>query len=717
MVAYIDGQSAVRAFRVERSPVRSRRNASPTQSNMSEDASVPDTRPDNVSNGWSEGDDDVFYETAGGGADRFETVNSVTVSNVAPSDVLDVAASARDSLPRADGAPTLVRSAGSASSGTVARQLGSSDVNKETGEVITRVSRIPPAKPPRPCRFTVAAVTSAIDRAYAARARSQMETTTGSNARNNCRNIGTSTVEIDVPLHKKSVFQYAFQSFKELFINQKDHFDLERIVRAMSGTAIRLRNPSTWYLIVRSGHAIPQLKERDFCRYAGRETYMCALGVLAVRKDDNNVLEQACCALLMDENSQIFVYDWRTDGLLYVASSLLEFSDRGLRDCEAVYRNPLSPYLTTRPEKVVQGLICLAGDSCQLMQFVKKRNGCDVTVVTPDQPNEPLKLLGSVQQLQMYLPYSLMDDVTFNELVHYISVMLQCPWFVLGAVGKYSHRGEFLVTEPVIVDAFSAVYLFDQRKGLYRIADDLCVLFRGGFHKRRNMRFDRNLNSVCRVEKTVDCLSYLYSDYRSNFMLDLRGTSGDHIDMENAFTWLLENTDYGGGWKCRDKFMASELTHDLYQTIPPSRVVLESRPETNWGLWSDPTIYFDRDLATFRCPMRQVPDKYLNMKRPSNECMNALEATAVCNTPFTHTREQDGDVMYAVEPDPLKDTEEEWDEKEVWEQRLETVMQLYNMDKVRGIPFVPSCCPRTWYRPDESNMPKKVIVQSRSVEV
>lgn len=436
---------------------------------------------------------------------------------------------------------------------------------------------------------------------------------------------------------------------------------------------------------------------------------MCPLGVLAVRRDDG-VFEQACCALLMDENSQIFAYDWQTDGLLYVASSLVEFADRGLRDCEAVYRHPLSPYLTTRPEHIVQSLIRFAADPCQLMQFVKQYIGYDITVVTQDQPNEPLKLLGSVQELQMYLPYSLMDDATFNEFVHYISVTLQCPWFMFGAVGEYSTRGEFIVTEPVIVDAFSVMYLFEQRKGLYRIAEDVSVLFRGGFHKRRNMRFDRNLNSVCRVEKAVDCLSYLHSDYRKHFMLDLRGTAGDQIDMDRAFEWLLRNTDCGNDWKCADKIMASELTHDLYQTIHPSRVVLESCPETGSGLWSDPTIYFDIELTTFRCPMQPVPDKYLNIKRPSNETMNALEATAVCNTPFTHVYDQNDDVIYAVEPDPLKDSDEQWDEKEVWERRLGTVMQLYNMDTVRGIPFVPSCSPRTWYKPDGFAVPEEAVV-------
>lgn len=683
---------------------------------MSGDAPVSDTRSDSVSNAWNEGDDDVFYETVGADVDKHEVSNPVTVCSVTPGDAPDAVASERDSLPRADGASTPVRSAGPASGGTETKRSEASNVNRETGEVVSRVPHVPPTKPPRPCRFTVAAVTAAVDKVCAANARARANTLTGPNAMTENRNIGTSTIEIDVPLHKKSLFQYAFQSLKEFFINQKDHFDLGGIVCAMSGTALRLRNPSTWYLIVRAAHAIPQLKERDFSRYVGRETYMCPLGVLAVRRDDG-VLDQACCALLMDENSQIFVYDWQTDGLLYVAGSLVEFADRGLRDCEAVYRNPLSPYLTTRPEHIVQPLIRFAADPCQLMQFVKQYNGSDITVVTPDQPNEPLKLLGSVQELQMYLPYSLMDDTTFNEFVHYISVMLHCPWFMLGAVGRYSIRGEFIVSEPVVVDAFSVVYVFEQRKGLYRIADDVSVLFRGGFHKRRNMRFDRNLNSVCRVEKAVDCLSYLHSDYRSNFMLDLRGTAGDHIDMNRAFDWLLQNTDYGNSWKCRDKIMASELNHDLYQTIPSNRVVLESRPETGWGLWSDPTIYFDVELATFRCPMQQMPDKYLDMKRPSNKAMTAPEATAVCTTPFTRAHDQNGDVMYAVESDPLKDSDEEWDEKEVWEQRLGAAMQLYNMDKVRGIPFVPSLCPRAWYKPDESTVPKKVIVHSKSVDV
>ncbi|AAK57029.1 T5 [Tupaiid betaherpesvirus 1] len=419
-------------------------------------------------------------------------------------------------------------------------------------------------------------------------------------------------------------FQQTLENLQGLYLCHGSAELLRAYVTANDGLLLRLRNPATWYLMVTPSGAVFETRERqDFSRYlcCGQPEPLEMVGVLVIRLGEITY-EMSTCAVYLGGYGRVYVYDWDTDGLFHVASSLRHLAGRGLRDCEPVYRHPLTPYLTTQPAELVRALLEAAASGPGAVAAVAAHYwGRNLVLRTPDREPSPLLLHGSARALSGAFPFVTMTAEAYRGFARYVSERLACPWYVLGAVGSYSSDGLFTARVVVILDVAGAVYgvrAADPR-GLCRLADDLPMFFKIGLLKEAEVnRYDRNGRGEGRLEKVPRCFHGGEARRRA---LQERGRRLNQQDLRSALDWFRVDADWcgrgcgcgddggGGGWSGTSPPPSIVLEDERaaatgrLAAVPPRQAVIRSTLGTrHW--WRDP----DRHLPwgprfNFRCPL------------------------------------------------------------------------------------------------------------------
>lgn len=496
---------------------------------------------------------------------------------------------------------------------------------------------------------------------------------------------------------KQEMFQACFRNLKEFFLRQNDLPALEQQVRRDEGDMIRLRNPHTWYLVVRSAEKIPPVRCRDFSRYLCCESRLVTLGVLAVRKAAG-LLEEMPCAMLLSERSNVYVYDWLTDGMFLVAEGLRTLADRGLLDLEAVYRHAATPLATKEPSYLVAPMLSLCDDVGGLMEFARRMNGDDVWLRTPGRLSYSLKLLGSVENLRKLSPYAFMTEEQLQGYLEYVTVTIRCPWHVLGAVGLYTARGVFVTNNLVLSDVFGRIYATNGTDGeIYRAADNIKMFFKIGLRKRDNKRFDRNYRGQERLEQKTICSHGRWDDDRDLQYMIERGLRLTPSSMEGAYKHTLRHAldpHSGVHWECLDEISEEDLLCQRKQRIAKQHGSLEAPARIMDGLWIEKDVD-DPRAKTFRCPTAKGPRWYMPLQyrwdSPDEDKFLALRQESFVEVYEGPERK------FAEETVPDLEKDGAWSEIEVMLDRLDAALLVYESGSERMIPTVVNWKPCHWF--------------------
>ncbi|QQL09789.1 Ba203 [Baboon cytomegalovirus] len=404
------------------------------------------------------------------------------------------------------------------------------------------------------------------------------------------------------------VFQRAMTMLQGIFLRQYDPVCLRDYVKKHASTMIPLRNPSSWFLIFRCGADIPQVEGRQF----GTD-YMCcdetleAVGILAVKLPDGDRkrVQETTCVLLIGHYGFVYVYDWDTDGLFQVTNTVKELAQYGLLMCESVYRHPHTPFSTTEPRYQVEKFLCLdPTDARAVANVAEEFRGINLVIKTPGRAEaDPLLLLGSVENLREVYPFAKMRPTNFEDLIKYINQRLCCRWYVLGITGRYAAFGVLMTCGVIILDECGVCYaLRVDESDLYRIADNIHMLFKCGFLKLRGMlRFDRGMRGEARLERAPGCDHFNRQEDLS--WCSMLGTVSRQ-QLDSAHDWLTRNS------RCYDKVPTSPWWGRT--DLLPTGVLQENQ---NWCFpWTNVTAlaapqhggWEDHDEVTTKVPHHRV---------------------------------------------------------------------------------------------------------------
>lgn len=517
---------------------------------------------------------------------------------------------------------------------------------------------------------------------------------------------------LEKTVDQETLFRLALEGMRELFLAQNDMTRLSREVARLEDTLIRLRNPATWYLRVRRGEHVPQTRDRDFSAYVCCDSRMCVLGTLLAPRCDDGTLEPVPAALLLSSRGRVFVYDWDTDGMLLVAPSLSKFADRGLLLCETVYRHPSTERCTHEPADLIS-VLASCSDGAGLAAVCTTHRYREIVLKTPGRDTSLLRLLGSTDALMKHIPYCLLDQDGIDHFRKFISLTIRCPWYLVGATGRFHERDGFVPDTLILTDMFGVIYGIEHHgRHVYRLADDINMFLRAGTLKRYMSRFDRNYASEGRLEPLPSCHHPHWGYGDGLDFLKARGHQIERRDMEAALRWALCRGIYttpAFGWENMDQIPLTELWHGMQQVIPPEDSPVKNQDRVTPGPWERRTVD-DPDARLFRHVPIQPRNYVLNVSRATLEAADTREDALqlISSAKFvpeeTCFRDEDGDSTSddEVETESVPDLSgrQNWSESDVAADRIAAAIVLREGDLIRYSYFLPSMCPDEWFAYD-----------------
>nr|QXV67920.1 protein US23 [Panine betaherpesvirus 2] len=334
--------------------------------------------------------------------------------------------------------------------------------------------------------------------------------------------------------------------FKAIFERQHSAEVVRDWVRNHVDQVLSLGVPHNWFLQVRPGSSMPELRDQLLDDVICCAERLIVLGKCVVLVGDR--YEETELVLCMGGSTRLYIYEPSQEILLLCAKHLDELARYGLLYTESIYRQPQTPYATRVPHDVVRALLhnCRSPDA--LAACVGEHHGRDVNFHTPGRHAKTLKLLTNFGCLSECWPFEVAAPCRLAECEMYLSLRLRCRWFLLGAVGAYRPGGFFDVSSLLIFDRFCRFYTVIVKTHLdrspttqrlagevYRLADDLHELFRAGLMKvyvRR--RYEHGLRRSARLERNGPCV-HLGEGARLHFtMFD----SGVDRDYGRQYRWL-----------------------------------------------------------------------------------------------------------------------------------------------------------------------------------
>ncbi|AFK83996.1 B150 [miniopterid betaherpesvirus 1] len=406
---------------------------------------------------------------------------------------------------------------------------------------------------------------------------------------------------------KEVLYVTALESLRGLFEKQHDPAAVRAYVCEKEGMMIRMRNPGSWYLMLRPGTKVPQTNGRDFNRYLCCRESMVVLGIMVLRSGPGLVFEELPCIMLLSSSGCVFIYDWETDGLMPAVPDIARLADQGLCRCESAYRLVGLRRITEHPKDVVQDLLDADGSGGRAIARVAAGHaGRDVLLETPRQKTQCLKLAGTPTELRNVSPFALMTDVEMANLRRYLYKTMCCPWYALGNVGRYNSRGTFESGLLIIVDAFGALYAMKlDTCRVMRVADHLNMFFAIGLGKIVDMvRFDRNDRGQMRLEPRVMCP---HGDVRRSRATNAKDRAVTQKDLRAHLDWMLQlpmmKNCVDRRWEnIVDTVSAIYLECQLEQVIVPGVAEIEDNLLGGDDLWMEEDIEMTRG-KNFRCPL------------------------------------------------------------------------------------------------------------------
>ncbi|AEV80702.1 protein US23 [Cercopithecine betaherpesvirus 5] len=353
-------------------------------------------------------------------------------------------------------------------------------------------------------------------------------------------------------------FLRVMSDFRELFLRQANFEGVRLWVREHIDQVMCLGIPSNWFVHVRPGGYMPELRDQLLDDITCCRERMAVIGKCIMWVRDRFVETELI--LCMAADTKMYIYEPSQDILIMVAEHLDELARYGLLHAECVYRQFHTPYATRVPQDVVMDLLRNADDADTLAQCVGAYHDRDVNLHTPGRHAETLKLLANFGCLSELWPFEAIDPYHLTECQMYLSLRLRCRWYIMGAVGAYRPGGFFEVSSVVFFDRFGRIYAvivkpYTDRTShvclapgnVYRLADHLSEFFKGGLIKlyvRR--RHEHHLRQLARLERGVRCI-HLDETYRLHFTAFDHGVSRDFA---RQYRWL-----------CRpDRFRADMFT-------------------------------------------------------------------------------------------------------------------------------------------------------------
>ncbi|AEV80849.1 tegument protein US22 [Aotine betaherpesvirus 1] len=344
---------------------------------------------------------------------------------------------------------------------------------------------------------------------------------------------------------RKSIFHQTMLMLHGIFVRVHDHAALREYVQKNTGTAICLRNPGTWFLVLRDGTEIPSVRGRRFdLDYLCCNEALQTVGILAVRSmgSEEKMLMETSSVLMLGATGAVYVYDWVTDALFEVAQNLEDFAEGGLIWYDSIYKHPATPYSTVEPRYHVDRFLAADPKDANAMAAVAHElRGLNLAVVTPgENEREPLLLLGELSLLRKMKPFIAMSDEDFAEMCDVITKTLCCLWRLIGVAGYYLKVGAFVPAAVIICDRFGAIYALKGEDGyICRLADDIQMFFRMGYLKLKgSYRYDRGCRGEARLECKPQC-SHRYNRSGMEALAEYPMTEGE---MEWYFDWLTRPT-------------------------------------------------------------------------------------------------------------------------------------------------------------------------------
>ncbi|QQL09963.1 Ba204 [Baboon cytomegalovirus] len=346
--------------------------------------------------------------------------------------------------------------------------------------------------------------------------------------------------------------------FRDLFLRQASIDWVRTWVREHIDQVMCLGIPCNWFVHVRPGGHLPELRDQLLDDITCCRERMAVIGKCIVWVQDRFVETEL--VMCMAGDTKMYIYEPSQDILILAAEHLDELARYGLLHAECVYRQPHTPYATQVPRDVVEALLQSAGDAESLAECVGAHHDQDVNLHTPGRHAETLKLLANFGCLSELWPFEAIDPYHLTECQMYLSLRLRCRWYIMGAVGSYRPGGFFEVSSVIFFDRFGRIYAVIVRPytdrtshvclapgNVYRLADNLSEFFKGGLMKlyvRR--RHEHHLRQLARLERGVRCI-HLDETYRLHFTAFDHGVSRDFA---RQYRWL-----------CRpDRFRADMFT-------------------------------------------------------------------------------------------------------------------------------------------------------------
>ncbi|AEV80992.1 tegument protein US22 [Saimiriine betaherpesvirus 4] len=424
--------------------------------------------------------------------------------------------------------------------------------------------------------------------------------------------------DFGVAYTRRSVFQQMMLMLHGLFIRMHDHSALRDYVQKNQGVAICLRNPGTWFLVLRDSSDIAPVRGRRLDReYLCCDENLMTVGVLAVRASggEDKILSETTCVMLLGATGAVYVYDWKVDALFQVAQNLEDLAENGLMWCDSVYKHPSTPYSTVEPRYHVDRLLSAdCRDVKALAEIALDLKGLNLVITTPgENTREPLLLLGDVNQLRKSKPFVAMSDEAFEEMCRRITCRLCCQWHVLGVTGYYMKVGTFATMAVVILDRFGAVYALKSEDGdLHRLADDIQMFFRIGYLKLKgSYRFDRGCRGEALLETKPHCSHWCSRDAMPAY----KQYPITQEEMESCFDWLTrptlmrEELQFDDVLGRTDMVPTGTLMENQNWTFPVGSI--QTLPENEDGAWQEDDIIttaFDGKRC-FRAPRSFGPEE------------------------------------------------------------------------------------------------------------
>ncbi|APT40077.1 Rh204 [macacine betaherpesvirus 3] len=346
--------------------------------------------------------------------------------------------------------------------------------------------------------------------------------------------------------------------FKDLFLRQANIDSVRVWVRERIDHVLCLGIPCNWFVHVRPGSHMPELRDQLLDDITCCRERMAVIGKCIMWVQDRFVETELIMCMASD--TKMYIYEPSQDILILAAEHLDELARYGLLHAECVYRQFYTPYATRVPHDVVSAMLTQAHDADSLAQCVGAYHNRDVNLHTPGRHADTLKLLANFGCLSDLWPFEAIDPYHLAECQMYLSLRLRCRWYIMGAVGTYRLGGFFEVSSVVIFDRFGRIYTVIVRPytdrtshvclapgNVYRMADTLSEFFKGGLMKlyvRR--RHEHHLRTIARLERGVRCI-HLDETYRLHFTAFDHGVSRDFV---RQYRWL-----------CRpDRFRADMIT-------------------------------------------------------------------------------------------------------------------------------------------------------------